>query len=145
MRRREFVGRGVALAGGMALCVPAADAAPNVLAAGEQGSATILADRLLQAYPLRRSLAVIGMAARQEPSAAGAPCPTCLPSAIQDFLRHLDWPEAQLRQMSPAAILERIKAGTARDFSLGRILLVRGWLLGETEVRLCAVAALRQV
>lgn len=132
----------MALAATMAGGLPAA-AAPTMLASGRHGPGAILADRLLAAHPLPQSLAAIGMAARRQAGARGAACPTCLRTAFQDLLAHLDWSEAELRLMSPAAILERIRTGTARDFALGRTLLVGGWLLGETEVRLCAVAALR--
>lgn len=145
MRRRDFLGKAASAAIGMSAASPAAQAVPSVLAAGRRCRASFLADRLLQAYPLPRSLATIGLAARQDPAAAGRPCPTCLTSAVREFLGYLGWPEGELMQMSPVAILERIKTGTARDFSRGRTVLVQGWLLGETEVRLCAVAALREV
>ena len=127
---------------GTALGPLAAQAVPGAMnAAG--GDAHILADRLLQAYPARPSLEAIGAVFWREAAVSPLARQARLPHAIQDLLRHLDLPEADLRRMSPTAIRSRIKAGTARDFSKCRIVQLRGWLLGETEARLCAIAALR--
>ena len=143
VRRREFLGVATTLAFGVAAGLQSAVAAP-VSAGGAQGDeALILADRLLHAYPLRQSLAAIGDVYWQEAARQGHVCWPCLPDLLQEFLHHLHLSEAELRHMTPAAVRARVKSGTATDFSKARIVRVRGWLLGETEARLCAIAALR--
>jgi len=105
----------------------------------------MLADRLLKAFSPRRSLEAIGDVFWNEAANGALAGQTHLPHVIQGFLGHLGLSEDDLRQMPSAAMRARIKAGTARDFSNGRIVRVQGWLLGETEARLCAIAALRAV
>lgn len=139
LRRRAFLGAAATLAVGGATPWREARAAPIAPMGRNAG---MLAERLLQAYPLRQSLAVIGDAFLREASASDVDCPACLPSATRDLLHHLEVRQAELLQMPPAAIRARIRTENARDFALGRIVHVRGWLLGETEARLCAIAAL---
>lgn len=135
LKRRDFLGSAATLA-----LLAAAGSTPAVAAVVEaEETAALLADRLLQAYPARRSLAVIGEACRQD-NAEGR---TGLPDAIQDFLRHLDIPKDVLFQMTPTDLRARIQTETTRDFTQARIFRARGWLLGETEARLCTIAALR--
>ena len=105
--------------------------------------AALIADRVLHAYPLRRSHAVIGDVFWREAASQARGCPACLEALIEDFLLHLDLSEASIGQMPPAAIRDHVSGGNALDFSMGRIVSVRGWILGETEARLCAIAALR--
>jgi len=121
-----------------------AAALPDGLTVERVDQAAIAADRLLHAYPSRWSLAAIGHVFRRDETAGGAHAPVSLPAAIDRVLRHLDWSEATLRQQSVGMIRERVEAATAKDFADARIVPVRGWLLGETEVRLCHVAALRE-
>lgn len=133
-----------ALTSGLVAALPGAHAA----SAGEFGrpgdQTAIIADRLLQAYPNRDSLALIGHAARQDPFVGESSCPACLPDALDSLLQHLDWAEADLRMRSPAVIRDRIREETARDFAGDRVLPVRGWLLSETEIKLCAIASLAE-
>lgn len=142
VRRREFLRTAATFAIGAALGPQAAHAAPGVVSA-VGGGAAILADRLLQAYPRRRSLEAIGDVFWKETAGSPIARQDRLADAIPEFLRRLGLPEAELRRMQPAAIRGCIETRTARDFSKGDIVRVHGWLLGETEARLCAIAALR--
>ena len=107
-----------------------------------EGEASILADHLLGAFPNRRSLAVIGKTHRQEAADDDAVRDASLEGAMQDFLERLDISDTTVRHMPPAKLRARIKMTTARDFAEARIVRVDGWLLGETEARLCTIAAL---
>jgi len=138
VRRRDFLAVAATLATGVVAALPTAQAA----FAGSGDQAQIVAGRLLKAYSRQQgSLVEIGDVIRQECASGRDHCPAHLSAAVDQFLRHLDWPEAELLAMAPAAIRDRIRKGTASDFSDGRILQVRGGLLGETEVRLCAIAS----
>lgn len=100
-----------------------------------------LAEKLLDAYPPRQSLASIGVVYWQE-NGVLTPIRGCSPpEAFSSFLTHIDWTEANLRNASKAHIRDRIEAASIRDFSNGRIVQVQGWLLSETETRLCVLAA----
>ena len=105
-------------------------------------NANALADRLLHAHPARSSLAAIGDAYWRDAGREGPAHPERLPDAIQAFLRHLNLTEGELSEMQPATLHRLVRSGNARDFDEGRIVPVKGWLLGETEARLCAIAAL---
>ncbi len=151
MKRRAFMATAASIASGAAWSSAASGAhAVDVrLPMSEPGTddeVAALADHLLQAFPEPASLQVIGEAHRRDRAdrrgQAGSPL-TLLPEAFQDVLRHLDLSRADLQRMTPAALRTCIDARTARDFSAGRIIGVEGWLLGETEARLCEVAALR--
>ncbi len=152
MKRRGFIGLATTLAVAAVWRSKAADAAIGGMDAGAANEAAALADHLLQAFPQRQSLQVIGAAYRRDLAAdtiahdtheARGGCETCIPDAFQGFLRHLDLTKTDLRDMTPFAMRRRIDTETARDFSEGRIISVEGWLLGETEARLCEIAALR--
>ena len=143
MRRRDFLGVAATLAISTTTGPHAVRAAPGAAVLAENGRSTLIADRLLQAYPLRKSLAAIGNAFWNEKGSSGIAGPARLTDAVHRLLHHLDMPEAELRAMSMTAIRDRIKSGTLQDFSKQRIVQVRGWLLGETEARLCAIASLR--
>jgi hypothetical protein len=41
----------------------------------------------------------------------------------------------------PAALREALREAHRADLAEGRVVLVRGWLLSQTEARLCALAA----
>ncbi|MGI9419570.1 MAG: hypothetical protein ACR2RA_17220 [Geminicoccaceae bacterium] len=118
------------------------EAAPAVGRLPEE-KAALIADRLLHAYPLRRSHAVIGGVFWREAASQARGCQVCLEALIEDFLLHLGLSEASFGRMPPAAIRDHVSSGNMLDFSMGRIVSVRGWILGETEARLCAIAALR--
>ena len=107
---------------------------------GAVDGGAVLADHLLKAFPEPHSLRVIGDAYRRGHADNAA---ALTPEVFQDVLRHLDLSEADLAEMTPGDLRSRIDARTAKDFSEGRIIGVEGWLLGETEARLCEVAALR--
>jgi hypothetical protein len=104
--------------------------------------AFLLASRLLDAHPSQESLSAIGHAFIDEVEETGADCPACLSDAVDALLDRLDWRDADLLQMKPARIRAGIKRKAIGDFERGRIVQVGGWLLGETEIRLCTVAAL---
>lgn len=145
MRRRGFLGTVAAFVIGSSLgSRPVGAAVGAVTARGEEGDqAVVLAERLLRAYPMRRSLAVIGDAYWRDAAADGCRRDACLAHAMEDFLRRLDLPGPELRRMPSADLRACIEKENTRDFSKGRIVRVGGWLLGETEARLCAIAALR--
>ena len=114
---------------------------PGGIRHGSEAAAAI-ADRLIDAFPSRKSLEAIGDAYCRSEAAAGAFCRPCLQSEVEVLLQHLGLGEEDVRQMTPDGIRARIKAGTAADFTEGRIVRIEGWLLGEAEARLCMIAAL---
>lgn len=140
-KRREMLKAMAALPLGMAIA-PATAAVPTLSEGAVAGcKASSIADRLLQAYPARRSLAAIGEAYWQ--GAAGDT--PCLTQAIHALLERIGLQDHHLHGLSSADVRDRLKAKTAEDFQDGRIVPVRGWLLGETEARLCAIAALHKI
>lgn len=143
VKRRAFMGGAAILTMGAASSSKAARAAMGVIDVGGTSEMAALADRLLQAFPQRRSLQVIGDAYRRGRASGSLACRACMPNVLHEFLHHLDLSESDLRRMTPGAIRALIDEGTTRDFSEGRIVGVEGWLLGETEAKLCEVAALR--
>jgi hypothetical protein len=48
----------------------------------------------------------------------------------------------RLEAFDPAALRERVRRRVRQDFAENQITLVDGWILSNTEVRLCALAAL---
>ncbi|MGH1482289.1 MAG: hypothetical protein ACRBM6_26765 [Geminicoccales bacterium] len=44
--------------------------------------------------------------------------------------------------MAPIDLRDRLRAQVSKDFSAGRTVRLRGWLLGDAEVQLCVLAAL---
>lgn len=47
----------------------------------------------------------------------------------------------RLAASDPAAFRESVRARHREDFAAGRTVTLRGWVLSETEARLCALAA----
>ncbi len=144
MKRRAFIGATIALATGAAWGPAIAHATMDRVDVTAAGETAALVDHLLLAFPQRQSLQVIGRAYRRSLKDSIFTCRACMPDAFQDFLRHLELSKSDLQAMTPSAMRRCIDAGTARDFSEGRIISVDGWLLGETEARLCEIAALRR-
>lgn len=122
----------------MSLAAPLSAARPQ----SRDKRAFRLANRLLDAHPSRKSLVAIGHAFIEGPAEAKLDCPSCLTDAVEALLKRLDWHDDDLLRMKPALIRAGIKRKAIGDFERGRIVHVGGWLLGETEVRLCTVAAL---
>ena len=94
-----------------------------------------LGGRLLQLFRSPVSAAVIGRAYLQEsPQDADEPrllrllCPPGRP-----------WRTANTRQLRVLIAQQQVE-----DFKQGRLVRVDGWMLSETETRLCALAALRE-
>jgi hypothetical protein len=104
--------------------------------------AILVANRLLDAHHASDSLAAIGQAFIAEADKADLDCPACLSDAVDALLERLGWRADELLQMKPALIRAGVKRKAIGDFERGRIVHVGGWLLGETEVRLCTIAAL---
>lgn len=142
MRRRDVL-CGVTVFG-LGLSATTSISAPltAIRSQAKDARAFLLANRLLDAHPSSRSLAAIGQAYFDESKKTGLECPTCLPDAVDALLDRLDWRDEDLLQMKPALIRAGIKRKAIGDFERGRIVHVGGWLLGDTEVRLCTVAAL---
>lgn len=107
--------------------------------------ATRLADQLLDAFPARQSLAAIGEAYWRGEMVDPRSSHSSLPDSLNSLLDHIQLSENELRLIEPDALRSRLKTQNTRDFSHHRTVLVEGWLLGETETRLCALAALRSV
>jgi hypothetical protein len=53
--------------------------------------------------------------------------------------RELEW--ERLAAADPDALFERVRERHRDDFAAGRTVGLRGWVLSETELRLCALAA----
>jgi len=105
----------------------------------------LLIERLLAAHPPRQSLTSIGMAYWRTGEDAHLACQHRPSVFLNAFLDHIEWSEDDLLNASPNVIRDHIRSGTTRDFSEGRIVQIQGWLLSETEARLCAIAALDRV
>ncbi|MGI9507878.1 MAG: hypothetical protein ACR2QJ_00845 [Geminicoccaceae bacterium] len=145
MKRRGFLAIAAALAVGSsgessAIGATSRPAAPSVESMDE---AALLADHLLQAYPERRSLAAIGDAFWKD-SAGSSAIEISLEGVMRDLLTRIDQSDRALYRMSASDLRACIKSTTVKDFESGKIVRVGGWLLGETEIRICAIAALRQ-
>lgn len=144
-KRREMLMAMAALPIGMATTPNMAAALPLSMGRMSAFQASSIADRLLQAYPARKSLAVIGDAYWQSGRGGTDDNASCLTDAIQALLERIDLQESHLHSLSSAAVRDRVQAKNAQDFQDGHIVPVQGWLLGETEARLCAIAAMREV
>jgi hypothetical protein len=101
-------------------------------------SPPVLADRFLQACSKRSSAIEIGRAYLKElPS---------LPNAgqlVETLTCRLGASSSELKAMAPKDLRDRLRAQVSEDFSAGRTVRLRGWILGDAEVQLCALAALR--
>ncbi len=53
--------------------------------------------------------------------------------------REVEW--ERLAASDPAAFRESVRARHREDFAAGRTVSLRGWVVSETEARLCALAA----
>ena len=53
--------------------------------------------------------------------------------------REVEW--ERLAASDPAAFRESVRARHREDFAAGRTVSLHGWVLSETEARLCALAA----
>ncbi|MGI9491667.1 MAG: hypothetical protein ACR2QF_04615 [Geminicoccaceae bacterium] len=97
-----------------------------------------LADCLLQACPRRFSAGFVGNA-----YLSGFRSPPKASQTIDHLLDKLDIPRSDLATMAPAKLKARIRSRMTDDFSAGRTVGLHGWVLSETEVELCSLAALR--
>ena len=96
-----------------------------------------LADCLLQACSKRLSAIEVGRAYLKEL--------TSIPNADQvvETLTHgLGASSSELKALAPIDLRDRLRAQVSKDFSAGRTVRLRGWLLGDAEVQLCVLAAL---
>lgn len=133
MRRRTFlsvVGVLVAKAG----FDPALAAAESRF---EVDRISMFADQLIKAYPERQSAVAVGDACLQAVPARPKPH-----GLIDELMTNLEIPASRLNTMTVGDLRARLKARTSDDFQAGRTVQVKGWLLGETEARLCSLAAL---
>ncbi len=96
-----------------------------------------LADHLLQALPRRSSAVVVGNAyldnLKSPPSSS---------SVVDHLVGKLQASPSDLRMMTPAEITASLRSRMSEDFSAGRTIEVRGWVLSELEAELCCLAAL---
>ena len=122
MRRREFVwGLALGFGGGLCLSLPACS----------PSSPTLLPVDLSALLP-KASLRIGKTFLNNRPF---------LDSRIPR-LEDVFPPPAQWTQMSAEEVLERLRAQISADFESGRTVLVGGWVLAETEARLCAFHSL---
>ncbi len=131
LRRRQFLGTAALLTAAASLIQ-----IPSIARASVDPEA--LADRLLAVHPDRRSASIIGGVFLKE-----RPARPRLDHVVLDLMRNLDMSANGLFKTSPLDLRIALKKRTSEDFRLGRTRHVRGWVLGETEVWLCGLAALR--
>lgn len=143
VRRRKFLSATATLTMGAAISSDAASAALPVTSSMDE--AARLADHLLEAFPARQSLAAIGKAYWRGGMVDPISSRSSLTDSLNSLLDHIQLSKANLRHMSHDAMRSHFKTQNTRDFSQHKTVLVEGWLLGETETRLCALAALRSV
>lgn len=98
---------------------------------------SMLADQLIKAYPERLSAVAVGDACLQ-----GRAARPRLHGLIDELMTTLEIPASHLSAMTVGDLRARLKARTSDDFQTGRTVQVKGWLLGETEARLCSLTAL---
>jgi len=97
-----------------------------------------LADRLLQAFPRRSSAVVVGNA-----HLGSLKSPPNSKDMVDQLMGKLQASPSDLRMMTSAELTARLRSRMSNDFSAGRTIGVRGWVLSETEAELCCLAALR--
>ena len=101
------------------------------------------AGRLLSVFRRPRSAAIVGrrhLAGHPEEAA-----PARLLRLIEDRVADAaGLSRSGLGQLGPARLRSAVRAAVARDFAARRIVEIDGWLLAETESRLCALAALSE-
>lgn len=104
---------------------------------GRPPAAEPLALSLAHFFPHDQSAKIVGLEyLRGAPHEASA-------SVLVDLICSSD-PErrGQLAQADARKRRELLRAQQRQDFEQGRIVRVQGWILSETEARLCALAAL---
>ena len=132
MKRRQF------LLGTLGLAMSSGLSSAFAMAPIEAGSRTkVLAERLLETCTKRDSAAIVGEACLPKlgnPSSVG--------EAVETLISRLDMTSEDFERKASGELRSEIRAKISDDFSAGRTVLVEGWVLGDTEARLCALAAL---
>lgn len=95
------------------------------------------ADKLLAIFSRRGSAAVVGASWLEQLDQ-----PPALPELERDVLEHLGLSEQSLAASDLGSLRQRVQARLSDDFANGRTISVQGWVLGQTEVQLCGLAAL---
>ncbi len=128
---------------GTALAVSLGAGRAHALAgAGAETRKSEAVHRLLGVFSRPESAAIVGRRYLERyPMEAD---PVRLLAAIEGRLRRAAGPPSlpPLDRIGKAQLDRHIAAAVARDFEDGRMAEVEGWLLAETEARLCALAAL---
>ena len=130
--RRTFLNSLVSLA---SLCISQLGwSAGELIAANHSGA---LAFKLARFYPDRKSARVIGLeylrAVPSEENVSLLVDLICLSNTRQGIA---------LTQADKETLGELLRFQQCQDFEQGRVINIRGWMLSETECRLCALAAL---
>jgi hypothetical protein len=124
MRRREFVwGLALSIGGGLCLMLPACSPSPS----------SPLPVDLTPLLP--KASTRIGKAFLSNGSLVESRIPR---------LEEVFPPPAPWAQMSAPEVLEQLRAQISADFANNRTVSVDGWVLSETEARLCAFHSLVQ-
>jgi hypothetical protein len=113
-------------------------AAPLVAVTGGCGPSRTLTSALLGFYADRGPAATVGAAFLER--FPDEDDPTRLVRQLAGSAsRQREW--ESLAAADPETLHEALRAGHRADFAAGRIVLLRGWVLSQTEARLCALAA----
>ncbi len=96
----------------------------------------VLAQRLVEVFRRRQSAVAIGRAYLRELVEQPR-----VESLLQEVVADLD-PAHELRRTSLSALRQMLHARIRQDFAAGRTVRVDGWMLGQTEAKLCGLAAL---
>ena len=131
-RRRFLAGAGGAVLG--------LAASPLLVSLSGCGPSDALAAALAGFYADRESARTVGVAFLER-----FPDEDDLANLVRQLARSAVEEErwAALAGSDPAALPELLRARHRADFGAGRVVLLNGWVLSQTEVRLCALAAKR--
>lgn len=132
MRRRRLLGGVAGLVIWAGFLSTLRSRTPNT--SGESAS---IADLLLQACPDRSNAIAVGKTCLKELPSLPKTGPL-----IDALTCSLDTPSSELKSMAPIDLRTRIQARVSDDFGAGRTVQLRGWILSETELQLCVLAAL---
>lgn len=134
MKRRRFlrIAAVATLTGGLGQTITSAKVEAST-------GAIMLADNLLRMYSDRESASIVGNAFLRR-----LPNRPRIDHVVQGLIDNLDISTEKANRSSPSELRDRLKGRTSKEFDLGQTAEVQGWVLGNTEAWLCALAALRR-
>lgn len=96
-----------------------------------------VAKKLYRFFPVKESAKVIGRKYLE-----GTPEEADIEVLVHSLCRHSAQDFQLLQTADSSKIKQIIREQHQKDFEFGRTLVVNGWILSETETRLCALSAM---